>query len=91
MIKRILIADDDVQDIEFITQILHTFESHHDKLAFDITSIQSMQQLILSLEHSSFDLLLLDLAFEPERSSSIALIDSFPSDLPIIIISSLDH
>lgn len=91
MIKRILIADDDVQDIEFITQILHTFESHHDKLAFDITSIQSMQQLILSLEHSSFDLLLLDLAFEPEHSSSIALMDRFPSDLPIIIISSLDH
>ncbi len=88
---KILIATEDSSISDRITQVLSSFSNDHHDISFDIYSVHSLSDLKRQVNQDSFDLLMIDIEFEAEGTSSIGLLETFPATLPIIIVSNLTH
>lgn len=85
---RILLIDDDPQDIEHVSELLSS-----SSLPYSLTRCISLEKSSLLLDNppEPFDLVLLDLEFTQEGTTSLYFLQDIPIPCPIIIISHLKH
>lgn len=88
--KNILILDDSDEDIRLIIETLSPILSKHECNLFSSNSPSDFYRFDEMTNHQ-IDLLILDLEFTNSNISSITYVDDFPYDIPIIIVSHLQH
>lgn len=86
--RRILICDDSVEDIERIQLVLKPFQETY---AFEVDSLSDLSSLPEKVQASAYDLLLLDLEFTKQDTNAVLFLEKLPPSLPVVIVSHLDH
>ena len=86
--KRILLIDDDLQDLKRTKEILDSMQAEVPHVCICLQDIRSAESY---LNTNIPDLMLLDLEFQKEHMTSVYLLGDISPEIPVIIISNLLH